>query len=163
MVPKSRPGPIGGSILPGLSMHLMAQMFAVPSPASFRVGHTTGKLLVTTPLERTKALAETLQLLQQITTGTIRAPGIVRESSRRLLRDFPTQAELRMVHMALPHLFGPTCPLGPSHIEQGNLDRRLSPDTREGPALDVGKQAAGRPAHASQGNRTRPTAQETEN
>ena len=64
---------------------------------------------MTTPDERTKALTQTRELLRglQSAVATPKLPSWLREEARRLLRHYPTDADLGWAHEAVPWLYGP--------------------------------------------------------
>lgn len=76
---------------------------------------------MTIPYERTRALIETKQFLQELQDPklTPRVPGAVREHARTLLRHYPSYAEVELAHKALPHLYGPVPPFSRSHGQTG--------------------------------------------
>lgn len=67
---------------------------------------------MTIPFERTRALIETKRFLQELQKPelTPRVPATVREIARELLRHYPAYADVELVHLALPHLYGPVPP-----------------------------------------------------
>lgn len=67
---------------------------------------------MTIPYERTRALIETKQFLQELTdpSATPRVPKTVREAARKLLRHYPSYSDVELAHKALPHLYGPVPP-----------------------------------------------------
>lgn len=62
---------------------------------------------MTTPDERTRAVAHTKMFLRELMCAedTPGVPVHIREQARRLLRHYPGDAELNLASMALPHLF----------------------------------------------------------
>jgi hypothetical protein len=67
---------------------------------------------VTIPLERTRALIETKQFLEQLLVPED-SPGVpdwAREQARKLLRHYPTYSNIEFAHRVLPHLYGPVPP-----------------------------------------------------
>jgi len=67
---------------------------------------------VTMPFERTRALIETKQFLEQLLAPED-SPGVpdwAREQARKLLRHFPTYSNIEFAHRVLPHLYGPVSP-----------------------------------------------------
>lgn len=68
---------------------------------------------MTTPDERTRAILETKEFLEQL-LDPVQTPGVpheVREYGRKLLRHYPGRANIRLAHLALPNFFGPVLPL----------------------------------------------------
>lgn len=67
---------------------------------------------MTIPYERTRAIIETKQFLQELTdpSATPRVPKSARETARKLLRHYPQFSEIELAHKALPHLYGPVPP-----------------------------------------------------
>ena len=67
---------------------------------------------MTIPNERTRALIETKSLLQELQDSklTPRVPAAVREIARKLLRHYPTYADVELAHKALPEVYGPVPP-----------------------------------------------------
>ena len=72
---------------------------------------------MTMPYERTRALIETKQFLQELQDSklTPRVPAAVREIARKLLRHYPSYSEVELVHRALPMFYGPVPPFSRSH------------------------------------------------
>ena len=67
---------------------------------------------MTIPNERTRALIETKSFLQELQDPklTPRVPAIVREIARKLLRHYPNDSKVELVHKALPMFYGPVPP-----------------------------------------------------
>jgi hypothetical protein len=66
-------------------------------------------LRMTTPDERTRAVLETREFLQELldTLATPGCPEEIRLQARQLLRHYPRETELRLANLALPQYFGP--------------------------------------------------------
>lgn len=64
---------------------------------------------MTTPDERTRAVLETREFLQELldSTATPGCPEDIRLQARQLLRHYPREAELRLANLVLPQHFGP--------------------------------------------------------
>lgn len=63
---------------------------------------------MTTPDERTRAILHTKDLLVELLSAE-QAPNVpeaIRDEARRLLRHYPSPAELGLAHRALPMFFG---------------------------------------------------------
>lgn len=67
---------------------------------------------MTTPFERTRSLIETKHFLQESQDPqlTPRVPTAVREIARKLLRHYPSYADVELAHKALPNWYGPVPP-----------------------------------------------------
>jgi hypothetical protein len=64
---------------------------------------------MTTPNERTRAVLETREFLQEL-LDSIATPGCpeeIRLQASKLLRHYPKETELRLANLALPQHFGP--------------------------------------------------------
>jgi len=70
---------------------------------------------MTIPFERTRALIETKQFLEQLLVPED-SPGVpdwAREQARKLLRHYPTYSNIDFLHRVLPHLYAPIPPSEP--------------------------------------------------
>lgn len=65
---------------------------------------------MTMPAERTRAILQTRQFLQSLSTGDweTELPVEVRREAQRLLRHFPSASDVELAHLALPTWFGST-------------------------------------------------------
>jgi hypothetical protein len=65
---------------------------------------------VTMPNERTRAVLQARDFLQELATGEwpCALPSGVRREAQRLLRHFPHDNDMELAHLALPTWFGPT-------------------------------------------------------
>lgn len=71
---------------------------------------------MTIPYERTRALVETKQLLQDL-ADIPRVPKAVRAAALTLLQHFPTLLDVEAAHIALPEVFGPVPPFSRAHMK----------------------------------------------
>ena len=64
---------------------------------------------MTIPYERTRALIETKSFLLKLvdTERLPHVPDAVRQHAEYLLRHYPSYADIRLAHRALPDLYGP--------------------------------------------------------
>jgi hypothetical protein len=64
---------------------------------------------MTMPAERTRALMQTREFLQDLMDSekTPLVPEVVRREARRLLRHYPLARDVQLAHLALPNWFGP--------------------------------------------------------
>lgn len=64
---------------------------------------------MTMPDERTRAILQTREFLQELATGewTPALPPGVRTEAQRLLRHYPLPSAMDLAHRALPAWFGP--------------------------------------------------------
>ncbi len=67
---------------------------------------------MTTPYERTRSLIETNLFLHELQDPTLmpRVPAAVREIARKLMRHYPNDSDVELVHKALPMFYGPVPP-----------------------------------------------------
>lgn len=65
---------------------------------------------MTVPAERTSALIQTRQFLQDLSTMP-RVPRAVRDEAKALLRHYPCDADVEIAHNGAPDWFGPVAPL----------------------------------------------------
>jgi hypothetical protein len=64
---------------------------------------------MTTPTDRTRALVQTKQFLRELTdkTDMPRVPQTVRDIARRLIKHYPTYADIARAHEAMPERYAP--------------------------------------------------------
>lgn len=64
---------------------------------------------MTTPTDRTRALLQTKQFLRELTdkTDMPRVPQSVRDIARRLIKHYPTYADIARAHEAMPERYAP--------------------------------------------------------
>ncbi len=64
---------------------------------------------MTTPTDRTRALVQTKQFLGELTdkTDMPRVPQSVRDIARRLIKHYPTYADIARAHEAMPEQYAP--------------------------------------------------------
>ena len=74
---------------------------------------------MTIPFDRTRALIETKQFLQELQDPklTPRVPAAVREIARKLLRHYPSYYDVELAHQALPMIYGPVPPFSRAHAK----------------------------------------------
>lgn len=66
---------------------------------------------MTTPYERTRALALTKELLQRLASfGFDTVPPSISAEADRLLRDYPTLLDIEAAHKSNPEIYGPVPP-----------------------------------------------------
>jgi len=66
---------------------------------------------MTSPFERTRSLVLTKELLQRLSSlGFDTVPPSISAEAGRLLRDYPTLADIEAAHKAVPELYGPVPP-----------------------------------------------------
>ncbi|MDD5336203.1 MAG: hypothetical protein PHS32_20905 [Rhodoferax sp.] len=72
---------------------------------------------MTTPYQRTRALLETNLFLHELQDPklTPRVPAAVREIACKLVRHYPSYADVELAHKLLPHLYGPVPPFSRAH------------------------------------------------
>jgi hypothetical protein len=61
---------------------------------------------MTMPVERTRAVMQARQFLQELALET-ELPANVRREAQRLLRHYPRLSDMQLAHLALPTWFGP--------------------------------------------------------
>ena len=88
---------------------------------------------MTTPYERTRAILETKQFLQNLAQAP-QVPEAVNQASLKLLRHYPTLLNIETAHKALPDVFGPVPPFSRMHtrtaITELGLDK-LGPSNND--------------------------------
>ena len=76
---------------------------------------------MTMPHERTRALVQTGQLLEELLSSEAwpSVPDELRRQARVLLRHYPEDIHLRMLHLHAPSWYGPVAPPRTSDEEAG--------------------------------------------
>jgi hypothetical protein len=74
---------------------------------------------MTTPYERTRAILETKQFLQDLAQvpKVLNVPKAVNQAALTLLRHYPTLLDIETAHKALPDVFGPVPPFSRMHAQ----------------------------------------------